>query len=77
MNLKASTSARKALLAGIHAGFLPDDAAIPPGNSRPWPVILLTAIGAWFAAIPLFLLMPGVNYLGRSASIILAGGSEA
>ncbi len=57
MNLKASTSARKALLAGIHAGFLPDDAAIPPGNSRPWPVILLTAIGAWFAAIPLFLLI--------------------
>ena len=53
MNPKATTPARKALL----AGFLPDDAAILPGNPRPWPVILLTAIGAWFAAIPLFLLI--------------------
>lgn len=28
-------------------------ATAPTGSERPWPVVLLTAIGAWFAAVPL------------------------
>jgi uncharacterized membrane-anchored protein len=34
-------------------GLLPADARVPQGESRPWPVVLLTALGAWLAAIPL------------------------
>ncbi|MBK9346746.1 MAG: GDYXXLXY domain-containing protein [Burkholderiales bacterium] len=28
-------------------------ADVPTGSERPWPVVLLTAVGAWFAAVPL------------------------
>lgn len=34
-------------------GLLPDDAVRPGGEQRPWPVVLLTALGAWLAAAPL------------------------
>ncbi|TXC65971.1 DUF4401 domain-containing protein [Piscinibacter aquaticus] len=34
-------------------GLLPADAVAPPDATRPWPVVLLTALGAWLAAIPL------------------------
>jgi uncharacterized membrane-anchored protein len=34
-------------------GVLPDDAMAPQQDSRPWPVVLLTALGAWLAALPL------------------------
>lgn len=33
--------------------LLPADAVIEPQDTRPWPVVLLTALGAWLAAIPL------------------------
>ncbi|MBK6999459.1 MAG: DUF4401 domain-containing protein [Rhodoferax sp.] len=29
--------------------------AIEQTNERPWPVVLLTALGAWFAAVPLLI----------------------
>lgn len=32
-------------------------AAQPPGAQRPWPVVLLTAVGAWFAAVPLLFMV--------------------
>ncbi len=35
------------------AGVLPADATLPEQESRPWPVVLLTALGAWLAAVPL------------------------
>lgn len=41
------------LQSGIAAGLLPASAAQPAGDSRPWPVVLLTAFGAWLAALPL------------------------
>lgn len=41
------------LAAGIAAGLLPADARIAPPDERPWPVVLLTALGAWLAALPL------------------------
>ena len=34
-------------------GLLPPDATVPTPENRPWPVVLLTALGAWLAAIPL------------------------
>jgi len=34
-------------------GLLPPEATLPPEDGRPWPVVLLTAVGAWFAALPL------------------------
>ncbi len=35
------------------AGILPADAVRPGQDARPWPVVLLTALGAWLAAVPL------------------------
>lgn len=35
------------------AGLLPGSAERPVQEIRPWPVVLLTALGAWLAALPL------------------------
>ena len=34
-------------------GVLPSDAQVDTTQQRPWPVVLLTALGAWLAIIPL------------------------
>lgn len=34
-------------------GVLPEDATLAEQDARPWPVVLLTGLGAWLAAIPL------------------------
>ena len=34
-------------------GLLPADAKAPVDEGRPWPVVLLTALGAWLAALPM------------------------
>jgi len=39
--------------AAIDQGLLPADATLPAQDSRPWPVVLLTGLGAWLAAVPL------------------------
>ena len=36
----------------VAAGLLPAGAAAPVQDQRPWPVLLLTALGAWLAALP-------------------------
>ena len=41
------------LQAGIAEGLLPATATAPAENDRPWPVVLLTALGAWLATLPL------------------------
>ena len=51
------------LLAAAHAGFA--------SQHRPWPVIVMTAIAAWFAAIPLgalvvLLFLTGANVYGTA-----------
>lgn len=38
-----------------HAGLLPDGTVRPVQDMRPWPLVLMTAFGAWLAAIPLML----------------------
>ncbi|MEC5159723.1 MULTISPECIES: GDYXXLXY domain-containing protein [unclassified Janthinobacterium] len=37
------------------AGVLPADAVVPARDSRPWPLLLMSALGAWLAALPLLL----------------------
>ena len=37
----------------IAAGLLPPDAHAKPSEQRPWPVIALTALGGWLAALPI------------------------
>ena len=39
--------------AAVAAGVLPAGAGVPGQDERPWPVVLLTALGAWLAALPL------------------------
>lgn len=43
----------RAVRAGVAQGLLPREASAMPDDGRPWPVVLLTALGAWLAAIPL------------------------
>jgi uncharacterized membrane-anchored protein len=37
----------------IGEGILPTGATLPGGTDRPWPVVLLTGLGAWLAAVPI------------------------
>lgn len=41
--------------AAIKAGVLPAGTTVPESAApeRPWPIILLTTLGAWLAVIPL------------------------
>ncbi len=41
----------------ITAGVLPPEARRPEQDHRPWPVVLLTALGAWLAAVPLLIVV--------------------
>ncbi|MBI2381610.1 MAG: GDYXXLXY domain-containing protein [Gammaproteobacteria bacterium] len=45
------------LAAAIAAGLLPAGSLAQTEEHRPWPVLLLTAFGAWLAALPLLGLM--------------------
>lgn len=57
------------------AGLLPDNAEWPQQDSRPWPVVLLTALGAWLAALPL-LAMVGMlfgDFITRDVGPYLVG----
>jgi uncharacterized membrane-anchored protein len=71
----------QAVRAAINAGVLPSGAAPSKHDARPWPVVLLTGLGAWLAALPL-LGMVGLllgDLLQRSAgpyivaALVLAG----
>ena len=41
----------------IAAGVLPANTRRPDQDNRPWPVVLLTALGAWLAAVPLLIVV--------------------
>lgn len=63
------------LQAGIAEGLLPATARAPADSDRPWPVVLLTALGAWLATLPL-LGMVGMllgDLISRSAGPYLIG----
>lgn len=56
----AASRLQQALVRAVQVGVLPPDATIEPvgpDSHRPWPVVLLTAIGAWFVAAPLVSLL--------------------
>lgn len=63
------------LRAAVAEGLLPAAATLPAQDSRPWPVVLLTALGAWLATIPLLgvvgLLLG--DLISRSAGPYLVG----
>lgn len=50
----STTPLADTLRRAIAAGLLPADARSPdPDEVRPWPVVLLTGLGAWLVALPL------------------------
>ncbi|MBL8314975.1 MAG: GDYXXLXY domain-containing protein [Rubrivivax sp.] len=55
------------LQAAVAEGLLPTHAQLPAQDDRPWPVVLLTALGAWLAAVPL-LVVVGMLFGGFRAS---------
>lgn len=44
---------QQALQNAVRDGLLPPGTEAPAADSRPWPVVLLIALGAWMAALPL------------------------
>lgn len=62
------------LAAAVAEGILPPGTVAPSDSQRPWPVIALTALGAWLAAAPLAaflgLLFEGVLTKGIAPFII-------
>ncbi|WP_396268074.1 GDYXXLXY domain-containing protein [Ideonella sp.] len=48
---------QSAIAAAQAQGLLPDTIEPINTDSRPWPVVLLTALGAWLAAVPLLIVV--------------------
>ena len=64
------------LQAAMAAGILPAYACRPEQDYRPWPVVLLTALGAWLAAVPLLIvvaLLVGDSALRGMGSYAIGG----
>lgn len=57
MSAPASTREQVLLERAKAEGLLPADASWPMHEQRPWPVVLMTAVGAWFAAVPLLIMV--------------------
>ena len=51
------------LLLAKSENILPAEAFAPAQDERPWPVVILTAVGAWLAAVPLILAV--ASLIGR------------
>ncbi len=51
--MNTSAQLQEIVSAGQAQGLLPTHAPLPRTDHRPWPVVLLTALGAWLAALPL------------------------
>lgn len=58
-------------------GLLPPGARWPATEQRPWPVQLLTAVGAWFAAVPLVAVIGGLlgPLVRDGAGLLLVGAA--
>ncbi len=57
-------------------GLVPADAQLPPDHSRPWPVVALTAFGAWLAGLPLLgvIAIAVGDFLQRGVTGLVVGG---
>ncbi len=60
----------------IGEGLLPPSAARSTEEHRPWPVVLLTALGAWLAAAPLLFIVSLIfgGFLTKGAGPYIVGG---
>ncbi|WP_310390014.1 GDYXXLXY domain-containing protein [Roseateles sp.] len=70
MNTAEPTPAQL-LQRAVAAGLLPSSAALPTAAERPWSLLLLTALGAWLAAVPLLI---GI-YLLLGPTLTQGGGA--
>jgi len=63
------------IAAAVAEGILPAGSTAPVSDERPWPVTLLTALGSWFAAIPLIgvVFISIDRYLRHGAGTYLLG----
>lgn len=70
-----NTRLNDTLRAAQAEGLLPEQAQLPHLEERPWPVVLLTALGAWMAAIPLLIAIGMVlgPLLEEGASLCVVG----
>lgn len=61
--------------AAVAEGLLPANARRPPLEGRPWPVVLLIAVGAWLAALPLLVAVGTFfgDFLTRGAGPYIVG----
>lgn len=74
---------RNVLQKAVAEQWLPADALAPSTEERPWPVVVLTAFGAWLAAIPLLVflglvlrnLLDSETGLYTTAALLLAVGT--
>ena len=57
MSQNADHRLHAAIDTAVQAGLLPANTTVENASERPWPVVLLTALGAWFAAVPLLMAM--------------------
>ncbi len=58
-------------------GLLPAEASWPTAEQRPWPVLLLTAIGAWFVALPMLAFIGGLlgSLVENSIALLFIGAA--
>lgn len=69
------TRLQQLLAAAQERRLLPADATVPAQDARPWPVLLLVAVGAWLAAIP-FIVVIGMllgDFISRGVGTYLVG----
>lgn len=61
--------------AAVAQGLLPATATAPAENGRPWPVVLLTGLGAWLAALPLLGVVGLLfgDWISRGAGLYVVG----
>jgi uncharacterized membrane-anchored protein/uncharacterized membrane protein (UPF0136 family) len=58
-------------------GLLPAEVAWPTTEQRPWPVLLLTAVGAWFVALPMLAFIGGLlgSLVENSIALLFIGAA--
>jgi uncharacterized membrane-anchored protein len=70
-------SAQELLQRAQAQGLLPEGATWPATEQRPWPVQLMTAVGAWFAAVPLLAFIGGLlgPLVRDGVGLLVVGGA--
>ncbi len=83
MNTTLQGRLQSVLQNAVASGLVPANATLDYAADRPWPVVLLTALGAWFAAVPLLLAVglllgdvvrSGIGPYGVGALVLGAAG---